>query len=40
MGDGDQDHHQEKKCKKAEWLSEEALELLMELHMEQQMGTK
>ena len=29
-----------KKCKKAKWLSEEALELLMELHMEQQMGTK
>jgi len=40
MGDGDQDHPQEKKCKKAKRLSEEALELLMELYMEQQMGTK
>ena len=26
-GDGDQDHPQEKKCKKAKWLSEEALQI-------------
>ena len=26
-GDRDQDHPQEKKCKKAEWLFEEALEV-------------
>ena len=29
-----------KKCKKAKWLSEESLELLMELDMEQQTGSK
>ena len=26
-GDRDQDHPQEKKCKKAKWLSEEALQI-------------
>ena len=26
-GDRDQDHHMEKKCKKAKWLSEEALQI-------------
>ena len=29
-----------KKCKKAKWLSEESLELLMELDMEQQTGSR
>ena len=29
-----------KKCKKAKWLSEESLELLMELDMEQQTGPR
>ena len=27
MGGRDQDHHQEKKCTKAKWLSEEALQI-------------
>ena len=27
IGDSDQDHPQEKKCKKAKWLSEEALQI-------------
>ena len=27
MGGGDQDHPQEMKCKKAKWLSEEALQI-------------
>ena len=27
IGDRDQDHPQEKKCKKAKWLSEEALQI-------------
>ena len=26
VGDGDQDYPQEKKCKRAKWLSEEALQ--------------
>ena len=28
-GDKDQDHPQEKKCKKAKWFSEEALQIAM-----------
>ena len=34
MGGRDQDHHQEKKCKKAKWLSEEALQIAVKKEVE------
>ena len=34
MGGRDQDHHQEKKCKKAKWLSEEALQIPVKKEVE------